>query len=667
MSGSARATAPLVSASQDTAETLPIVIVGNGPAGMRAAREILDRLPDQAVVIYGDEPYEAYNRVRLSSWLAGEVGWQELAQPLGAAGHSRAEERIGYRVTAIDREQRCVVDSTGRVQPYRKLILSTGSKPFMPHIAGIELDGVYTFRDLDDTNRLIARQARSHHTVVIGGGLLGLEAARGMQRGGTTVTVLEHADRLLGRQLDETASARLQETVEALGIEVIVGDAVTQIGGRGRVEQLTLRSGLILRCDTLVVAAGIRPNIALARDAGLAFGRGIQVDDQMRSSDPDIYAIGECAEHRGQVYGLVAPALEHAAVAAADLAGIDSHYPGSVAASRLKVVGTQVFSMGPMGAGEHPGYGSAYTYAEPPAGVYRKILVRRHRLIGAIGIGDWNETVRLQTMIGRSERIWPWQILRFVRSGQIWPAQESEGVAAWPAGAIVCQCTGVTRGSISEAIACGACDAEAVTRATGASSVCGSCKPLLSNLLGNQQPVEPAPLHRSLLVSAVVALLASLAIFLAPAIPYPDSVQVTWRWDELWRDSLIKQVTGFTVLGLFAIGLLVSPRKRMRKLQKAGSFDAWRLAHVLLGVLAIIGLFVHTGLRMGHGLNLALMTTFGLMLLAGTLTTAVIAWGHRLDMALVQRLRRQSLWLHLLLFWPVPVLLAWHVTKTYWY
>jgi len=658
---------PDLQVSPTPLKVVPLVVVGNGPIGMRVARELLERLPDQPVVIYGDEMHEPYNRVRLSSWLAGELDWDALAQPLQRPFGTRVEERIGCRIMKIGRGGHYVVDSTGREQPYYKLILATGSSPFIPNIDGIETAGVFTFRDLDDANRLLARRARSHHTIVLGGGLLGLEAARGMQRSNTEVTVIEHADRLLGHQLDQDGSNKLRAEIEALGIALVIGDGVAEVLGGERVSGVRLHSGRLLACDTLIVAAGIRPNIELARNSKLAYGRGIQVDDRMRTSDPDIYAVGECVEHRGRVYGLVAPGLEQAAVAAADIAEIDSHYVGSVAASRLKVVGTEVFSMGPMGAGEDPHYGRAYAYRDEAKGIYRKILVHRHRLVGALAIGSWSETVRLQTMIGRAQPIWPWQVLRFRRSGQIWPAQDTEGVIAWPATAVVCQCTGVTRGDLSEALALGACDAESLAKSTGASTVCGSCKPLVSELLGAGAATERTPLHRQLLIGASTALIASLLILFAPVIPYNDSVQTGWQWDRLWRDGLFKQISGFSVLVLLTAGLFVSLRKRAGVLTKLGSFDAWRLTHVVIGVLVIAGLVAHTGLRLGSGLNAALMTSFTFMLVLGALSTAVIALEHRIGGALAQRLRSQSVWLHILLFWPVPALLGWHVFKTYWF
>ncbi len=645
----------------------PVVIVGNGPAGIRVAEELMARMPETPLVIYGDEQYEPYNRVRLSSWLAGDLGWQEIAQPLKRPFGGKIDERLGCRVVAIDVEQQTVTDAKGTVQPYSSLVLATGSAPFVPNIPGVHLPGVFTFRDLSDTNRLIARRASSHHTVVLGGGLLGLEAARGMLRNGTRVTVIDHADRLLAMQLDEAASNRLIKDVIALGIEVVLDDAVTDVLGTERVRGVRLRSGDVLACDTLVLATGIRPNIELAKQAKLHFGRGIQVDDQMHTSDANILAVGECCEHRGEVYGLVAPGLEQANVAAASISGTGGTYTGSIAASRLKVVGTQVFSMGPMGANAVRNYGRTHVYKDNAKGIYRKILVHRNRLAGAIGIGEWDETVRLQTAIGTGQLVWPWQIMRFLRTGLLWPLEDTQGIAAWPGSAVVCQCTGVTRGAITEAVALGACCTEDVTKATGASSVCGSCKPLVQDLLGSGAERQPVAFFGTLLTLTLLALVATVSLIAMPAIPYASSVQAAWQPDILWRDGLIKQITGFSILGLFTLGLLVSLRKRVKGLAKAGQFDHWRLAHLGLGILAIVALLAHTGMRAGHGLNFVLMVSFSAMLLLGGITSLVIAFEHRIGGALATRLRRQSGLIHILLFWPIPMLLGWHVFKGYWF
>lgn len=648
--------------------TKPVVVIGNGPVGIRITRELRQRLPDVSLIVYGREAHQPYDRVRLSQWLTGEVEVEELHSPQSLPEDADLEQRIGFAITGIDPALKLVFDQSGRAQPYSKLIIATGSRPHIPALPGNDLSGVYTFRDLDDTTSLIARRTRSRHTVVLGGGLLGLEAARGMQRHNTQVTIIEHADRLLGRQLDEEASQTLEHTINQFGIDTIIGDGVAQILDKdSKVSGVQLRSGRVLDCDTVILSTGIQPNLDLAMEARLALGRGIRVDDNMRTSQDDIYAVGECAEHRGHVYGLVAPGYEQASVAAAHIAGMTGSYPGSIAASRLKVVGSHVFSMGPMGMEASRGYGKTYVYRDAESGIYRKILVHRHKLEGAIGIGEWVDTLRMQGAITRKDRILPWQIWRFLQTGSIWLEDDQSEVAQWPATAVVCQCTGVTRGQIGTAILQGAKTQPEVSQCTGASTVCGACKPLVEELLGHQQQPEPTAGHGLMLGSAIFTVLAGLAFFLLPALPYPDSVQVSWRWDNLWRDGLFKQISGFSILGLFAVGLLVSPRKRMKQFQNLGSFDTWRWVHIGLGVLVVLTLLVHTGMSLGSGLNFLLMTSFSALLLLGGLATGVIATEHKLGRSLAMRLRKQSIWMHILLFWPVPVLLGFHIFKGYWF
>jgi nitrite reductase (NADH) large subunit len=436
--------------------------------------------------------------------------------------------------------------------------------------------------------------------------------------------------------------------------------------GTARVQGLVLQSGLHITCDTVIVATGIRPNTELARDARIAWGRGIRVDDNMRTSVTDVYAIGECAEHRGRVYGLVGPGLEQAGVAISHITGAPGEYRGSLASTRLKVAGCSVFSMGPMGAAEERRGERRYHYRDPDSGAYRTLLIHRNRLHGVVAIGPWADTARVQSAVAEKALVWPWQLWRFQRGGSLWPAEAVSGVSAWPAGALVCQCRSVSRGELSDALAGGACSVEQLRHCTGASSVCGSCKPLLEQLVGSSRP-EPVPMHRWLLGGALLSLLGALAFLLLPRLPYADTVQHAWHWDMLWRDGLLKQISGFTVLGLFALGLLLSPRKRLQKLQSWGRFDVWRIAHIGLGLLVMVALLAHTGLRLGSGLNAVLMVSFVATLLLGAISTGVISLEHRIGGALAARLRRQSVWWHILWFWPVPVALGFHILKGYWY
>lgn len=401
-------------------ENPPIVIVGNGPAGMRAVRELRHRLPQQSLLVFGEEPHEAYSREQLSSWLAGALDHESLMQSSWGAAPDQVQQRLGYRVVALDPANRTVTDDKGTIWPYRQLVLATGSSPRIPGVAGMDLPGVYRFHDLDDATALLARRACSHHTIVLGAGPLGLEVARGMRRMGTRVTVVDHADRLLPMQLDVRGSAFLQYELCRQDIAVLLGSGVAEAFGSARLQGVRLRDGTELPCDTLVLATGIRPHIDLARRAGLACRNGVRVDDHMRTSDPDIYAVGDCAEHRDQVYGLLNPGLQQATVAAANICGLPERYKGSVPTSCVKGLGMPVFSAGPMGIDERRHYGRSYVFCQPGKDRYRRILVHRHRLVGAIGVGEWEEADRVQAHINRGGWVLPWQLLRFARSGNLW-------------------------------------------------------------------------------------------------------------------------------------------------------------------------------------------------------------------------------------------------------
>lgn len=662
--------------SRQVPPRLPVIVVGNGPVGMRAVSEILDKDRGQPVVLYGKVAHLPYDRVKLSSWLAGDIDWQGIVKPYRRPFGSSLEERFGTCVSSIDPDDHSITDSCGQTTAYSKLILATGSSAFVPDIPGIDCEGVYTLRNLDDALNLMARRARSHHTIVIGGGLLGLETARGMQPMNTRVTIVEHSDRLMANQLDERSGQRLKEDIKLMGFSVIVSDGIKEVIGSPRVNGARLHSGRFIACDTIIVATGIRPHIELARQAGLAYGRGITVDDRMRTSHPDIYAVGECAEHRGNVYGLVAPGYEQAGVAASDIVGRESTYRGSIVASRLKVIGKDVFSIGPVGYTANPAAGKSLTYEDATSGVYRKLLIHRHRMTGAIGLGEWPQSLRIQTSVTNKSRIYPWQRMRFKRTGNLWAADSNDNVLSWPDSVIVCQCTSTTRGRIGELIIHGADSVESVGMACGASTVCGSCKPLINQLLGNtESPTSAVKGVRWLLAFMAVSVIACALILFSPVAPYATSVQsidvltrtMNWHWDNLWRSTLLKQITGFTVLAAIVLASALSLRKRLQKLMSYGSFDSWRIAHLALSAIALITLLLHTGFRMGHGLNFYLMSLFIALSLLGIATTVSLSYAHQLKPAIASTIRKHSIRWHIFLAWPIPVLLGWHVLKGYWY
>jgi nitrite reductase (NADH) large subunit len=365
----------------------PLIIVGNGMAATRLADELSQRaLGRYSLAVIGDEPRLAYNRVLLSPLLAGEIGEPEIELKPAAWWRARGISTFyGRPVDSIDRAAQTVTLRGGPTLPYGKLVLATGSTPLRPPFPGGDLPGVVTFRDTADVGAMQAYARRGARIVVIGGGLLGLEAAYGLARAGGSVTLLHLVDRLMERQLDHEGAGLLAAAMAVRGIDVRLRAETKGFRGDEHVQAVELADGTEIPTDLVVIAIGVRPNTGLARAVGLSVGRGILVDDGLATDDPAIFAIGECAEHRGLAYGLVEPAYEQARVLAARLAGQDAAYRGSLLATNLKVSGVGVFSAGEFEAGEGT---ETIVLRDPAAGVYRKFVLREGRLAGCVLVGD---------------------------------------------------------------------------------------------------------------------------------------------------------------------------------------------------------------------------------------------------------------------------------------
>lgn len=650
--------------SRDTAR--PVVIVGGGPAGIRMAQELSRRAID--CVIFNAERWQPYNRVNLTPLLCGDVQIGQVVQPLRFPGPGRVALYSGQSVVDIDRQARTITTSVGRVWPYNKLVLCTGSRAHVPPIPGADLPGVYTFRNFDDAEKLVARSFRSRRTAVVGGGLLGLEAARGMASRGVETVVIEHEAHLMARQLDQRAGQLLAREIENMGLAVQTGASVARIAGVERVERLELSRGEPIACDTVILCTGIRANMELARDVGVAVGRGIKVSDAMVTSDPHIYAVGECAEFEGHIYGLVGPGFEQASVAAAHMASEQRRYAGSVPVTKLKIVGCDVFSMGDVEQLDQRHDVATFIFENAPAGVYRRLVCRRGRIVGALAIGDWPEVNRLQEAIRTHARILPWQRFRFERTGRIWADKQPKSVRDWPRAATVCNCTGATRGQIGDAIELGAVNLEDVKRDTGASSVCGSCRVHIEALLGGEPQRSKLWAWKAVAGASLLAALTALLTLAVPVWSTAASISARGLADHLWLDGFWKQVSGYTLLGLSAAAAVLSLRKRIGWL-RLGDFAVWRLAHTTIAVAALLALFAHTGFRLGENLNFWLMASFLSLSLAGAGAGLAAALEHRMFKSAdpAARARTLTFWLHLIAFWPLPLLLGVHVLTVYFY
>jgi nitrite reductase (NADH) large subunit len=475
-------------AERGQAQPQRLVVIGNGMAGARTVEEILARGGDFTITMFGDEPYGNYNRIMLSNVLAGvedETGI--FLNDLSWYTDHGITLHLGSRITRIDRFAKQVYAEDGSATPYDKLIIATGSRAFVPPIPGIHRpgrgyhQGVFAFRTLDDTRNMI-RYAREHErAVVIGGGLLGLEAARGLQNHVSHVTLLHAAGHLMNAQLDPAAGAILQRSVAQLGIEVITGARTTEILGKHAVTGVKLGDGRVVDCDVVVVAAGIRANAEMAAASGLVVERGIVVDDQLRAQDePDIYAVGECVQHRGETYGLVAPLWEQARVLADHLTGRDPQaaYHGSRVATKLKVAGVDVASMGLKEAERDDD--ETLVFSEPRKGIYKSVIIRDGRLVGATLVGDVKKVAFLMQAFDRGLALPEDRVeLMFDLGGP--PAEVSAAELADDAQ--VCNCNGVTKGVLKKCVEDGCRTVNGVMDKTRAGKGCGTCKGLVAQIV----------------------------------------------------------------------------------------------------------------------------------------------------------------------------------------
>ena len=478
----------------DPRERLPerLVVIGNGMAGCRAVEEILERDADRySITIFGAEPRVNYNRIMLSPVLAGEKAFEDIV--INAAEWYEVNGITlvsGDPVVQIDRVTQTIIAQSGRAEPYDRLLIATGSDPFIIPVAGKDLPGVVTFRDLDDVDKMLAAAQGGGAAVVIGGGLLGLEAAHGLSLRGMQVTVVHLMPTLMERQLDEAAGWLLKAELERRGQVILTGADTAEIfgrdnlvGGVGHVAGVRLKDGTEISADIVVMAVGIRPATALAKAAGLEVDRGILVDDDMITSDSAIMAVGECVQHRGACYGLVAPLWEMCRALADHATGAPSGYLGSVTSTKLKVSGIDVFSAGDFSGGEGA---EDIVMRDAARGIYKRVIVRENRIEGAVLYGDTADGNWYFDLLKKQEDIS--DIREALIFGQAFASGGTQldpnaAVAALSDDAEICGCNGASKGKVVGCILGGAASLDAVRSSCKASASCGSCTGLVESLL----------------------------------------------------------------------------------------------------------------------------------------------------------------------------------------
>ncbi|ANE48117.1 nitrite reductase [Paenibacillus swuensis] len=461
-----------------------LVLIGNGMAGMNTIEHIIKLAPHKYdITVFGSEPHPNYNRILLSYVLAGDSKVEDIViHPMEWYEANGIHLYSNETVTSVDTAGQNVTTDSGLTVAYDKLIVATGSNPFMLPLPGADKEGVMAYRTIRDCEIMIEASQQYKKAVVIGGGLLGLEAARGFLNLGMQVDVVHIVDTIMERQLDRTASKMLQEALEAQGMNFLLEKQTESIIGDERVQGLKFKDGTVAEADLIVMAVGIRPNVALARESGLEVANGIVVDDYLQTSVPNVYAVGECAQHRGAVYGLVAPLYEQGAVLAKRLAGAETvPYEGSVVYTKLKVSGVDVFSGGQFMDAEDT---KAIRVHDEFSGIYKKVVVKDNKIVGAVLFGDTADGTRLMQMIRNGDDISGLEKTAILRDNSGSGNGGGSGVAEMADDAIICGCNGVSKGTICSAIKDqGLTSVEEVKNCTTASRSCGGCKPLVSELL----------------------------------------------------------------------------------------------------------------------------------------------------------------------------------------
>jgi len=667
LGGSARSSRkhPAEDHAAEAAATSTVLIIGNGMVSHRLCDRLVSRGgrgPRPKVIVLGEESRPAYDRVRLGEMLRGR-----RATSLSLASPAWYEERgielvLGDPAVSIDRDRRVVTTGSGRTFPYDHLVFATGAAPVVPAVDIADPEGVFLIRTTKDLERLRDRAQGARRVAVIGGGLLGLETAKSLQDASLDVTVVESSSHLMGRQLDDEAADLLRSKLELAGMTIVVGAQVERIAptpgttpARQQIVFAAAAKRAPLEVDFVVISVGVHPRDELAVACGLERGKrgGIAIDQHLGTSDPHIFAIGDCASVDGISYGLVAPGYRMAEALAATLLGKPTAFEIPAAPVALKVAGVEVVTLGQ--TNRRP---SHKTFRFRHNSVYRRVVVEDDgRVVGATAVGGWEELGVVQEAIDEERHLTQTGLNRFTHGEALWIGHQ-HAAKKRPDAEVVCQCANVTAGAIRLAIAGGCTTADAVSCKTGAARGCGSCLPVVSLMVGQKAPAGTGR-ARKWLAGFGAAALAGLVLAMAASPVAFAALLDRSRLDFLYRDPFWQQVTGFTLLGTCALTMLLPIAKRA--VQVSGSaLPMWRAAHAGVGLGALAALVIHTSLRRGHNMNLLLETAFATLLLLGA-GAGIFGLGRAGKVGRMMRLA------HLVVFWPLLSLIGLHVLAVYYF
>ncbi|MEM9079281.1 MAG: FAD-dependent oxidoreductase [Verrucomicrobiota bacterium] len=646
-----------------------LVVIGNGMVSCKLCQLLVDAGLNKRleITIIGRETLPAYDRINLSKFVDSKNADQLILKNQSWYEEHGIQLLLGTEVSSVEQSLKTVRLSNGQSLNYDLLVFATGSRPFVPPIEGSDLPNVFLYRTVQDLETIVAAAHGKQQATVIGGGLLGIEAAQAIQKLGLDAAIVERAAFLMPRQLNQKAANLLQSSVAEQNIALHLGKSSTTITQTGDRLKVSFNSQESFETDLVIISAGITPNSELAAAAGLSVGvrGGIVVDHQLETEDPNILAIGECALLNGRIYGLAAPGYAMARHLVDRIAGKRMEpFPEPDLSTRLKMLGVDVVTIG-----DSLEEGRQIEFESD--GIYRMLIMNgRGELKGGLGVGPWPEAGKVQSLFLDGHRIREKEQDHFLKEGVLAPGGGTTPVNQWPDERVVCNCMAINKGQLVSCLAKCHNDPDQIASATGASTVCGSCRPLLEELCGSTTSPKKAIGTRSLLTASSLALLGVLVTIFAPPMAMAESVESWWyQVDKFWRDNVIKQITGYSLMAIFLIGLLISLRKRF-KWFRIGHFAHWRVFHAVFGIVALIALFIHTGFRFGHNLNFWLMFTFvGLNLLGAFagIVSALESTGTSSTALVARRFRPVLTYAHLVLFWPLPVLLVFHILSVYLY
>ena len=644
-----------------------LIVIGNGMVSRRLCETLLELGEGQALpelVVFGEETRPAYDRVHLGDVLRGRPADTLLFSPPSWYLSHGILLHLGDQVEHIDRKAQLVISRRGQRLRYDRLVLATGATPVVP-TAIADRGDLLVLRTLEDVERLRSQVLPGRTAVVVGGGLLGVETAAALREAGLEVVLVEIGEHLMRRQLDPDMARALARALEGRGVKVVIGHALSTVVREGDRKRVILSGGLEITGDLVIAATGVRARDELGGEDLLRHPQGgYVVDEYMATSDSRVFAIGDCAVVLGRNAGTVLPGYEMADALAATLLGRPRAFRSPSPAVRLKIPGSPLLI-----AGRCPEQGWTISYAGKRG--HRSLHVEDGRLLAAASLGAWADWNRVEQAVTARVRVTDRELKRFGKDGELplgppaytpAPVGPSASPPELIGDSIVCSCNLVSARMLEAAIGGGCRTVAEVTAATRACAGCGSCKPTVLAMLEGLQTAPLVRPMRSLVVVATVALLAALALPLArmqwwrAMLPTPES------WDFLGREPVWQQATGFGVLGLFALALLLPLRRRVGgRFAQTGNF--WRVMHALVGAGLCLGLLVHTSARMGQGFNLAL----SIVCLALVLLGAALGMVWRRAPPQTTAAARTFRPLHVALFWPTLTFITVHVLAVYYF